>query len=202
MGQVMHNTWIYTQTQSIVWCQFGEYLFNSFTAATVAVAVAVVVAPNQNRPIVKMQSSNATTVLLIFHSLCRGVRHVHISTIIWQQRTQAVEIRRTQLFLCESVCVRACDDMWLWFLCCTFAIVQINVNILIGEMTFHCEKFNLHIIVVVSRRCWEWQFQSDLFVINFFQFSIKLTVYTVHTTQVAQGFWLKLSLCHWNFDHC
>lgn len=133
---------------------------------------------------------------------CRRVRHVHINNYMRRQQKQAKEIRRTQLFLCVCMrCVVTCDCDF----CCTFAIVQINVNILIGEMTFHCEKWNLHIIVSVSallndnsKAIYLWSISF-----NFQSFSIPGALkYDTVCTQVAQGCWLKLGLCHWDFDHC
>lgn len=72
----------------------------------------------------------------------------------------------------ELNCFCACDDMWRWFL------------LHIRNCANQCEHFNwrndisLWKIQFAYNCCRlgvaEWQFQSDLFVINFFQFSISL----------------------------
>lgn len=76
----------------------------------------------------------------------------HFNNYMTPTNTTSRNSTNSIVCVCVSVCVRACVRVRTCAcdFCCTFAIVQINVNILIGEMTFHCEKYNLHIIVVVS----------------------------------------------------
>lgn len=158
MGQVMHNTWIHTQTQSIVWCQFGEYIYLIRSLPLLLLllrAVAVVsfsltlVVQSKSAPQYKMQSS-------------RVRRWYYSSTFNSSYHTihnENVKASRTNSTNSNSFSMTYDNDF-----CCTFAKSKWTFHSIEQMMCSNCEK-RICIAVAVA----EWQFQRE-------SFSIALTI--------------------------